>query len=89
MSVGRDDGLCTSLTFGNLVFLGLFFVIAQEHTLHINRLVGGVIKLHPVVTFEVIVDIDAVGSTHLVDSYGCDAFSCLFLVGKWGKASNK
>ena len=77
--VGGDDGGCLTVVLANLVFLGIVAIVAEIHTLDIDRCIGGVIQLHPVVALEVFVDVDAVGGSYLVDADGRDAL-CLVLV---------
>ena len=89
VSVGWDDGSGLAVALGNLILSRFLRIITQVHALYVDGLVGGVVEFHPVVAFEVIVDVDAVCGAHLIDAHGGDSLFLLLVLGKWGKGGDE
>ena len=73
VAVGGDASHGIGLAACDLPLLQFLEVIGQVHALDVLLLVGGIVEFHPVVLLSVLIDVDAVGSTHLVDAHGMDA----------------
>ena len=84
--MGRDGGLCLSVTLADLVFLGFVQVVGELHSFHIDGTVCGIIELQPVIALEKFVDEDAVRGTYLVDTDGCQTLCSTLILREWGEA---
>ena len=67
VSVSGDDSVQYAAC-GNLVFHRVVLVVTDIKSCHVEVGVGGVVDLKPVVVLETVVDVHAVGSTHLIDT---------------------
>ena len=54
----------------DLIFLGFVRIVGKIHPSYIDIFIGGVVEFNPVVAFEVLVDVDPIGSANLIDTYG-------------------
>ena len=66
MPVCRNDGV-EYRRCGNLIFEGIFEVVADVETGYVDVRVRSVVEFQPIVLLEGLVDEDAVGSTDFVD----------------------
>ena len=71
------------------VFLGILRTIRQIHAFYVDGVAGGVVELQPVVTLELLIHVDAVLCTHLVDTYGCQPLCGFLCIGDRGETGNK
>ena len=89
VAVGRDGGRSLAVALADLVFLRILRLIAEVHTFDVDGLVGGVVELYPVLALEVVVDVDAVVGTYLVDTDRGDALGVLLAVAELGERGGK
>ena len=87
--MGRNDGRCLAVALGDLVLLGLLMIVAEVHALDIDGRRGGVVKLHPVVALVVVIHVDAIVGTDLIDADRRDALSGELGIGKFGEGSGE